>query len=124
MAHARGFRSIAGNHELIALEKLGFDRCGLSPSHALRRTRETLSHASRAHLTALPSHLVREGGLVFVHGSIDDVCEYMSNAGRILRNSRVCATRFPGARVCFFGHTHMAKVYEIRGEVVIEHPGH
>ena len=124
LARHRDFRSLTGNHELIALDKMDFDRCGRKPSHALRRTRETLDDASRVYLSALPSHLERGGDLVFLHGGVDDVCEYMSNAARILTNGKRFASRFPGAAVCFFGHTHVAKAYEMRGEHVHECHGH
>src|SRR5207302_884141 len=43
---ARDAGCVAGNHDLIAIRALGFDRCGLAPAHALRRTRAALDDAS------------------------------------------------------------------------------
>ena len=119
-ARERAFRAIKGNHELIALGELGFERCGLAPAQALRRTRETLDDASRRFLTALPPSLVHEREVVLIHGSVEDVCEYMSNEDRVRRNHLALSKRYPGANVCLFGHTHVPKAYELRNGRVIE----
>jgi predicted phosphodiesterase len=119
-ADARGFDAIAGNHELIALEVLDTRRCGLAPAHALTRTRQTLDDASRRFLASLPPFL-RRGEVLFVHGSIDDPCEYMSNEESIAQNAPLLASRHVGARVCFFGHTHVPRVYELRNGSIVHH---
>jgi predicted phosphodiesterase len=121
LAMRRRFRAIAGNHEAIALERLGYDGCGLRPAHALARTRQTLNAASRDYLASLPPCIIDESGLAFIHGGVDDPTFYMSNADRILQNARILRGRFPRTRVCFFGHTHIPRVFEVRGESVTEH---
>jgi predicted phosphodiesterase len=109
----RRFIAIAGNHELVALGTMGFERCGLAPAHALARTRRMLDRASREYLATLPE-IARRGEAVLVHGSVDDPCEYMTTPEAILRSARALAERHPGARVCFFGHTHVPSAYEVR----------
>ena len=51
----RGIESIAGNHDLIALGRLGTERCAMRPAFTLRRTRRDLTPNSRRFLGGLPS---------------------------------------------------------------------
>ncbi|MEO6420134.1 MAG: metallophosphoesterase family protein [Polyangiaceae bacterium] len=118
----RSIECIAGNHELIALGRMGFDRCAPSPAHALRQARRDLSTATRQFLGALPATRTYEGKIVVTHGSVDDVAEYMSTSARILANAEVLAERHPGAMFCFFGHTHVPKVYEVGPGTLVEVP--
>jgi predicted phosphodiesterase len=105
--------SIAGNHELIGLGRLGFKRCSNNAEYALRRTRRTLGKDTAAFLKNLPNSHVLEPGVVLIHGGVRDVQQYMANPAQIEENARYLAEDFPGARVCFFGHSHEQKVYEI-----------
>ncbi len=120
MARARQFQCIAGNHELIATGELGLDRCGLRPAHALKRTRQTLNDGTRRFIATLPLSLVLAREYVFLHGSVNDVRDYMANPNRVRENHRALTQRYPGARVCFFGHTHVPKVFAIEGGEVTE----
>jgi predicted phosphodiesterase len=114
LARVHGFRCILGNHELVALGELGFERCAPRPAHALARTRETLDGASRSFLRALPRTLTKGDETLFVHGSVLDTCEYLSNPSRIGASARALASWYPAVRACYFGHTHVAAVYECR----------
>ncbi len=116
----RGALAIAGNHDLIALERLDFSRCSDKARHALKRTRRALARATRDYLAALPPSRVLEGGIVLVHGGVRDVQQYMVGAGHIRQNAAYLREDFPGARVCFFGHSHEQKVYRVEGERVDE----
>jgi len=113
MLERRGALAIAGNHDLIALERLDFSRCSDKARHALKRTRRALARATRDYLAALPPARTLEGGIVLVHGGVRDVQQYMIGAGLIRQNAAYLREDFPGARVCFFGHSHEQKVYEI-----------
>lgn len=121
IARERGFRAILGNHELIALGQLGFERCAPGPRKALLRTRETLDLASRRYLSGLPRSLTHDGRWVFVHGAVDDVTEYMANEERVRKNGLALEQRHPGAHGCFFGHTHVPAVYQLVGGEVARH---
>jgi len=105
--------SIAGNHELIGLGRLDFKRCSNKAEYALRRTRRTLGKEAAEFLRNLPNTHVLEPGVVLVHGGVRDVQQYMANPAHIIENARFLAADFPGARVCFFGHSHEQKVYEV-----------
>jgi predicted phosphodiesterase len=46
----------------------------------------------------------------------------MVSAAHIEQNARFLAEDFPAARLCFFGHSHEQKIYELDGEAVRERP--
>jgi predicted phosphodiesterase len=110
--------SIAGNHDLMAIGRLDFTRCSLRPTYALRRTRRTLTEAARAFLARLPATRTYAGGLVLVHGSPDDVSEYMTDVRDIRRAAHTLRVRDPSARICLFGHTHDRKLWHVDGDRV------
>jgi predicted phosphodiesterase len=112
--------SIAGNHELIGLGRLDFRRCSNKAQYSLRRTRRTLTRESAGWLAGLPPHWRLEEGVVLVHGGVRDVQQYMVTPAHIRENAAFLAEDFPEARVCFFGHSHEQKVYEVADESVRE----
>lgn len=116
----RGVECIEGNHDLIALGKLGFQRCSPKPAHALKRTRKDLSSSTREFLDALPRSRVYEDRILLIHGGMDDVSQYMTTPERIANNRETMAARFACTRICFFGHTHVPKVYEVDARGVAE----
>ena len=116
MVRSRNILSIAGNHDLIGTGRLDFRRCSVIAEYALRRTRRTLGQDAAAWLGTLPPHRVLDDGVVLVHGGVRDVQQYMVAPSHIRENAAFLAHDFPGARVCFFGHSHEQKVYEVAGE--------
>lgn len=123
LLRARGVVSIAGNHDLIGTGRLGFERCSNKAMHSLQRTRSTLSAGTRAYLEALPAHLTLEPGVLLTHGGVRDVQQYMTQPKHLLENAAYLRSDFPGARICFFGHTHEQKVFEVDGQAVTERGG-
>ena len=117
LIYGRRCVTIAGNHDLIAIRKLDFSRCSNKAAYALRRTRRLLKPASAAWLAALPANRVVEDAIVLVHGGVRDVQQYMTTPTHIRDNAAYLRADFPDARLCFFGHSHEQKVYEVDGEV-------
>ena len=111
---------ITGNHDLIGTGGLGFERCSNKAMHSLKRTRRTLCAASAAWLRALPSHRVLEERFLLTHGGVRDVQQYMTRPRHFLQNVEYLRRDFPGIRLCFFGHTHEQRVFEIDGERTCE----
>ena len=112
----RGIRSVAGNHDLIALGRLGFEQCAPSPALSLARTRQTLGDDTRAFLAGLPRSSTVEGGrVVLIHGSPGDVSEYMTAPEQFRAARRGLAVVQPAARVVLFGHTHVPRVMLVPG---------
>jgi predicted phosphodiesterase len=115
--------AIAGNHDLIGLGRLDFRRCSVDAEYSLRRTRRVLGAHSKDWLGSLQSRQVLEGGVVLVHGGVRDVQQSMLTPAHALENAAFLRADFPGAWLCFFGHSHEQKVYEVEGEAVRELEG-
>ena len=115
LVRSRRVAAIAGNHDLIGLGRMNFRRCSNIAEYALRRTRRVLGREAAAFLKTLPAHLVVENNVVLTHGGVRDVQQYMVTPAHIAENAKFLAQDFPAARVCFFGHSHEQRVYEVRG---------
>lgn len=122
MLRARQAAAIAGNHDLIGLGRLDFRRCSNKARYSLQRTRRALKPETREHLAALPAHRTLEEGVVLVHGGVRDVQQYMVTPAIIAQNAAFLREDFPGARLCFFGHSHEQKIYEVNGDEAAEVP--
>jgi len=109
----RAARVILGNHDLIATRRLGFERCANNARYALARTRRTLARETADWLGTLPERLLVDGKIALVHGGVRDVQLYMRTPEIIAANARLLRADFPGARICFFGHSHFQKVYQV-----------
>jgi predicted phosphodiesterase len=117
-----GAISIAGNHDLIGLGRLDFRRCSNKAKYSLKRTRRSLAPETRAYLATLPGRLALEPGVVLVHGGVRDVQQYMTTPAHIAENAALLREDFPGAALCFFGHSHEQKIYEVHDGAVQELP--
>jgi predicted phosphodiesterase len=120
LVRGSGALAIAGNHDLIGIGRLDFRRCSTKAEYSLKRTRRTLGRDSAAWLAGLPASLAPEPGVVLVHGGVRDVQQYMVSAQHIRQNAAWLREDFPGARLCFFGHSHEQRVYEVAGDDVEE----
>ena len=118
LLRGREVLSIAGNHDLIGTGMLGFDRCSNKAMHSLKRTRRTLGADTAAYLRTLPSHAEVGSRVLLTHGGVRDVQQYMTQPHHILENIEYLRHDFPGKRICFFGHTHEQKVFEVDGDRV------
>lgn len=119
---ARGVEAIAGNHDLIAARALGLGRCSDKAAFALRRTRGAVSPATARRLLALPRTRLVDGEIALIHGGVADVCQYMRAPRHIEENHALLRKVAPGARLCFFGHTHTPALYEVHRGVASERP--
>ena len=109
----RGVLAIAGNHDLIGIRRLGIERCSTNAMHSLRCTRRRLHPRTAEYLRALPTTLEIEDRVVLVHGGVRDVQQYMTRPHHISENVPYLRADFPGRRICFYGHMHEQKVFEV-----------
>jgi predicted phosphodiesterase len=119
MLRRRGALAIAGNHDLIGTGHMGFERCSNNAAYALRRTRRLLGAQTAEWLESLPSRLAVDRDVVLVHGGVRDVQLYMKTDAQIRQNAEFLRADFPGARLCFFGHSHEQRVFEVFSEIKI-----
>jgi predicted phosphodiesterase len=117
MLRRRGALAIAGNHDLIGTGHMGFERCSNNAAYALRRTRRLLGAQTAEWLESLPSRLAVDRDVVLVHGGVRDVQLYMKTDAQIRQNAEFLRADFPGARLCFFGHSHEQRVFEVSSEI-------
>ena len=120
LLRTRGVVSIAGNHDLIGTGLLGFERCSNKAMHSLRRTRGFLAPSTAAYLRNLPAHATLEEDVLLTHGGVRDVQQYMTKPAHVVENAGYLRSDFPGCRICFFGHTHEQRVFQVNGNEVNE----
>jgi len=122
LLRARGALAVAGNHDWIGIGRLGFARCSLPAEYALRRTRRRLARDTADYLRALPAQRALEGGVLLVHGSVQDMERRLATPAEALADAALLRAAYPAVRLCFFGHLHAQKVYEIDGGAARELP--
>ena len=114
---ARGLRiaacCIRGNHDKV-VAGIASDR-DFNPlaQAAARRHRKMLSPAELERLRALPQGPVLAApGIVLCHGSPHDEDWYLVDDYDARVAFQALDAQYPDARVCFFGHTHVAVVLQ------------
>lgn len=110
----RGVGCIAGNHDLIALERLPDDRAIRLARETLQWTRTVLTRQSRDFLEKLPIRAEVDGRFVLAHGSLEDPQEYVSSARRATVELERMSRAYPAAKWLILGHTHRAQAFQLR----------
>lgn len=101
-----GAQCVAGNHDLIALERLSEERCIPLAQQSLRWTRGVLRDDTRRYLAALPLRLEIGSEIVMAHGSLDDPQEYVTRPEQAERQLQQLTEEYPAAQLMLLGHTH------------------
>jgi diadenosine tetraphosphatase ApaH/serine/threonine PP2A family protein phosphatase len=109
--HARG---VVGNHDLAMFEPSMLDEFNPHAAAAARWTETVLTPQSRWYLSGLPAH-GRIGRHRLVHGSPNKpyIWEYILDELQALEILIKL-----GRRWCFFGHTHLPRIFTEEGEQV------
>lgn len=113
LLRARGALSVAGDRDLIGTGRLGFEGYPGRLRYSLKRTRRRLSTPAREWLAAQPPTRLVEGDIALVHGGVRDVQLAQRGPQDVKRNAVLLAEDLPGARICFFGHSQVQKLYEV-----------
>ena len=106
VASLRGVTCVAGNHDLIALGRLGDDRCIRLARETLAWTAGVLDDHARTYLAGLPLDARAFGGVAVTHGAPGDPQEYVRTAER--------ARELLDGGVLVAGHTHEPWVFGAR----------
>ncbi|CAO3356963.1 metallophosphoesterase family protein [Azospirillum palustre] len=113
---------VAGNHDRAVAGLIGTDGFSGPAARAVAWTGARLDEDSRAFLTALPLTADVDGALVAVHGALHpemgkELVRLDDDRKRAL-SLRALAAHPSGARICAFGHTHRAGLWEWRDGAV------
>jgi len=99
-------RSVHGNHDLMALNRLPDDGCGSLARKAIRWTRGILTEEDWWYLATLPADLRERDALLCVHSAPADPLIRLDRTAQFHTEAEGLMEAEPGVRVCFTGHTH------------------
>jgi diadenosine tetraphosphatase ApaH/serine/threonine PP2A family protein phosphatase len=113
---AEGVRAVQGNHDRAVQDPTVLDWFNAHAAAALEWTRGVLSGENARYLARLPVQR-RVGPHRVVHGSPrqEYLWEYILEVGQ----AREILDGL-GERLCFFGHTHLPRIFSREGEVIPE----
>jgi predicted phosphodiesterase len=100
-----GASSVAGNHDLMAINGIPIERVGRLVRESQEWTRAQLRPDVRDYLAGLPLKLDL-GELVVAHGSLSDPSQYVVGAADGFAQLAKLALEHPSARLLVLGHTH------------------
>ena len=114
---AIGAHGVAGNHDLIALDRLPDTNCIPLARVTQAWTKQVLTPSARAFLADLPATAVAPPAVLVAHGSLDDPEEYVTSTAAAQAQLDRARLRWPRADILVLGHTHRAWAYSReRGE--------
>jgi predicted phosphodiesterase len=113
-------RSVHGNHDLMAVDRLTDLTCGPVARRAIAWTREALDDEGRAYLAELPGALRLPDDVLCVHAVLGDPVTRLTTPAQFCEQARRLQAETPPVRLCFVGHTHRQHVVQVTpaGEVV------
>src|SRR4051794_21499766 len=107
-------RCVAGNHDLIVLDRCSDERCVPLAQASLRWTRAALEPDTRSFLAELPLE-ASEGAIALRHGSVVDPLKYVLTE----EDAAACLTDIarvaPGTQLLILGHTHRPMAFAEHG---------
>jgi predicted phosphodiesterase len=116
---------VAGNHDLAVCGRITTRQFSSAAARAVAWTREQLNADDLDFLENLPLKANIGNRLIAVHGALhpETGCESvrLDNDKRRRLSFEALMIHSSGARICAFGHTHHAGVYETRANGVVMH---
>jgi len=113
---------VAGNHDLAACGRITTRKFSSAAARAVAWTRQQLSADDLDFLGSLPLKANIGNCVIAVHGALhpetDCASVRLDTDKSRMQSFDALMTHPTGARICAFGHTHHAAVYELRGNVV------
>ena len=113
---------VAGNHDLAVCGRITTRQFSSAAARAVAWTREQLNADDLDFLENLPLKANIGNRVIAVHGALhpETGCESvrLDNDKNRKQSFDALMTHPSGARICVFGHTHHAAVYELRGDRV------
>lgn len=110
---------ILGNHDLAVLEPQAAQSFNVLAYEALHYAHGQLTPPERRYLQSLPRTLVLWDRYLLCHGSPENIETYILDGFQARRIFNLLRKRYEGIRICFFGHTHIPRLWvsDPRGKV-------
>jgi predicted phosphodiesterase len=121
LLRARGVTTVAGNHDLAAVGLTGDNFFSARAKRSNAWTKTALTPATVRFLQRLPLVHTLDDHLLLVHAALHPKPNnyvYLSTSAQIARSLGALHRRHDGARVAFFGHTHVHGVHRMWTEGV------
>ncbi len=117
---------VAGNHDLAVCGRITTKGFSGTAARAVAWTQQRLSREDLPFLAGLPLKVTIEGQLIAVHGAlypqIDCATVRLDSDERRMQSFQALAADPSGARICAFGHTHHAGIYQFRDGRITSRP--
>jgi len=119
LARENGIESVLGNHDLAMLEPAVAEGFNVLAYQALHYSDGQLTDEDRRYLEGLPRRRVLLARYLLCHGTPENVESYILHAFQAKRVFNLLHKKYSAIRICFFGHTHMQRVWikDERGKV-------
>lgn len=111
--------SVLGNHDLAIIEPQTAQSFNVLAHQALSYSREQLTPPDIRYLQSLTRVEVLWDQYLVCHGTPENVETYIANMFQAKRIFNLLKKRYDGIRICFFGHTHVQRMWisDERGKV-------
>jgi predicted phosphodiesterase len=110
---------VAGNHDLIAVGRMGDERCGALARTTMRWTREVLGDDATSYLSALPLEARPDGAILMTHGAPGDPGRYLATRDQARQQLAALAAAAAGIRLLLVGHTHLSMACGLRDGLLL-----
>jgi hypothetical protein len=110
---------VAGNHDLMAVGRMGDERCGGLARTTMRWTRKALGDDATSYLSELPLEACPEDALLMTHGAPGDPGRYLSTRDQAHEQLAALADDAPGIRLLLVGHTHLSMACGLRDGLLL-----
>ncbi len=117
---------VAGNHDLAVCGRIQTKSFSNTAARAAAWTQRRLAQDDLNFLGGLPLKTNIDGEIIAVHGALhpqtDCATVRLDNDERRMQSFQALIADPSGARICAFGHTHHAGIYEFRNGHVVSRP--
>ena len=112
--------SVLGNHDLAILEPGMAKGFNVIAHRAIMYSQQQLTNSEVQYLRSMPRIEVLWDKYLLCHGSPESIESYLLNLFQTKRVFNLLRKRFAGIHLCFFGHTHVQKLWmcDPRGKVI------
>lgn len=116
---AKGAVSVLGNHDLAILEPKMAKGFNVLAHAAITYAQQQLTASETRYLQSMPRVEVLWDKYLLCHGSPESIESYLLNLFQAKRIFNLLRKRYAGLSFCFFGHTHVQKLWicDERGKV-------